>query len=124
MKGALVPLIVRPAPLLYRSILRASIFCYLQAIYPTIIIVLVALNRSHVENGFMKSSSSRITLGPEALRPPTAVANATVTTCYDSQPRDDTETVLVIGGQEWLCDSGSEGSSTHTAERRKLEEMI
>lgn len=94
---------------------------YRQAIYPTVIIVLIALNRSHVENGFMKSS--QITLGPEAVRPLTVDVNATVITARDGQPGEETETVLIIAKREFPYVDASEGSSTHTAEERKLEEM-
>ncbi len=104
--------------------LQSPLRSYPQAIYPTVIIVLVALNRSHLKDRFMKSSGSQITLGPEALRPLTVVVNATMTTHYDSQPRRNRETVLIIGEQESSCGDSPEHSSTHTVKEQKLDVII
>ena len=57
-EGCLVPLIVSPYPSTKSSLLDLNDPHTYQAIYPTVIIVLVALNKSGVENGFKPSEAA------------------------------------------------------------------
>ena len=86
----------------------------LKAIYPTAIIVLVALNRSHIETAFTRSTPSSFSHLP--LRPLTVAVNTTVTTLSDNQHRGGFNRVLVIDGPE--------GSSTHTTDEQKLGDIV
>ena len=91
-------------------------YSYPQAIYPTVIIVLMALNRSHFENGFMDTTQSSVGRLPPC---PVAVAvNTTVTTRCDNRSPERSDSMLVISKQDFQ--PGDEplagGSSTHTVE--------
>ncbi|PIL34469.1 hypothetical protein GSI_03245 [Ganoderma sinense ZZ0214-1] len=88
-------------------------------IYPTVIIVVVALNRSYVENSFTKASLDS-SVYPLPLPPLAVAVNTTVVTRCDSQPGGRSETVLVIGEEK---DSPAEGSSTHTTEERTSKDI-
>ncbi|KAM5540170.1 hypothetical protein V8D89_006310 [Ganoderma adspersum] len=101
MNGALVPLI---------------------AIYPTVIIVVVALNRSHIENGFPRTCPE-MSIHPLSRRPLAVAVHTTVTTSCDDQLGGSSERVLVIGGEDINSKDDAEGSSTHTTEERKLEDF-
>ena len=69
-----------------------------QAIYPTIIIVLVALNRSHVENGLTSPAGQTGSCSTDAtLRPVTVQIERTVTSQCDYRPRSRLSSLLVIG---------------------------
>ncbi|TBU40622.1 hypothetical protein BD309DRAFT_899608 [Dichomitus squalens] len=89
------------------------------AIYPTIIIVLVALNRSHVENGLTATSQ---TSSNPSLRPLAVRIDRSVTSRCDHQPRESA--VLFIGEQHFGSRDCTEHSSTHTSDEQKLEAMI
>ncbi|KAM5540008.1 hypothetical protein V8D89_006340 [Ganoderma adspersum] len=79
------------------------------AIYPTVIIVLVALNRSHIADGFTTPTQSNA--GRHPLPALAIGVNTSVITHCDPQMKRGTESkrVLVI-----------EGPSTHLAEEQKL----
>ncbi|PIL26704.1 hypothetical protein GSI_11231 [Ganoderma sinense ZZ0214-1] len=93
------------------------------AIYPTIIIVLVALNRSHVENG-MASTGQTSSTGA-SIRLTTVRVDTTVASHHDHQLPRRSE-VLVIGEREFGLGSISEaGASTHAVnDERKIDGII
>ena len=111
MEGAVVPLIVRILLLLSSD--PFELVPSYQDISPTVIIVVIALNCSHVENGFAKASLDSSATYPVSLAPLAVAVNTTVVARCDSQPRGMSETVLVIGEEK---DSPEKGSSTHTTE--------
>ncbi|KAM5545307.1 hypothetical protein V8D89_000920 [Ganoderma adspersum] len=91
------------------------------AIYPTIIIILVALNRSHIENGFMKATESNFhTASP--LRQVTVTIDAAVTT--QSEQNRSSEMVLAICEQDVAPNEGIEGSGIHTGKDRTLDMIV
>ncbi|KAM5536749.1 hypothetical protein V8D89_009588 [Ganoderma adspersum] len=107
-KGALVPLI---------------------AIYPTIIIVLVALNRSHVENGM--ASTGQTSSSGASIRLTTVRVDTTVASHYEhhhQSPLPRRSEVLIIGEREFGLGSISAseaGASTHAVnDERKLDGII
>ncbi|KAM5531450.1 hypothetical protein V8D89_014907 [Ganoderma adspersum] len=97
---------------------------HLIAIYPTVIIVLVALNRSHMESGFTRPSQDSVYALP--LHPLTVAVNTTVSTRCDSQtPGMRSESVLVIGQEEYFVPRDfPEDFSTHTTEERKRVDTV
>lgn len=119
--GALVPLIVRPYTLTATD--HCCISVSPQAIYPTVIIVLVALNRSHVENG-MASTGQTSSSGTASIRLTTVRVDTATASHYDHQPPRRSE-VLIIGERGFGLGSlaASEGASTHAIndDERKLE---
>ncbi len=88
--------------------------------------MIVALNRSHIENGFTKTSQSSAYALP--LRLLTVAVDTTVTTHCDNQPRgrSDSERVLVIGEEDFRSGDpdSPEDSSTYAAEERKLDNIV
>ena len=75
------------------------LYSYPQAIYPTVIIVLVALNRSHFENGFTDTTQSSVDRLP--LCPVAVAVNTTVTTRCDNRSPERPNSMLVIGKQDF-----------------------
>ena len=73
-QGALVPLIVSSA-LEHPTPCHLILHLILQAIYPTVIIILVALNRSQVEHGFERDDGPGF---PNPTRPPLRTLTATI----------------------------------------------
>ena len=102
-----------------------------QAIYPTVIIVLVSLNRSHVENGMASTGETTSTSGA-SIRLTTVRIDTTTASHFDRghhQPRRSE--VLVINEREFGLGSlhPSEGASTHAVndtdpDERKLDGII
>ncbi|PIL28062.1 hypothetical protein GSI_09814 [Ganoderma sinense ZZ0214-1] len=87
------------------------------AIYPTFIIVLVASNKSHVENGLIRSTHSIPTF---------TYSGDTSTTARSENPHARRSSVLLISREHQDCeDSMDEASrSTDTREEWKLERLI
>ncbi|KAM5536302.1 hypothetical protein V8D89_010038, partial [Ganoderma adspersum] len=97
------------------------------AIYPTIIIILVALNRSHMENGFMKATESGFRgalLVPLRQLTVTADSTAVSTQQCDIERQRSSETVLATCDQDFAPEERMEGSSTHTGKERKLDIVV
>ena len=78
----------------------------------------MALNRSHIENGFTKGSQGSVDRLP--LRPVTVAVNTIVTTRCDSQSRERSGRMLVVGGRDFHVGDGPDGSSTYTADEPKF----
>ena len=105
----------------------------MQAIYPTVIIVLVSLNRSHVENGMASTGQTTSTSGA-SIRLTTVRVDTTTASHYDRdrehhQPRRSE--VVVIGEREFGLGRHhpSEGASTQAVndsdpDERKLDGII
>ena len=94
-----------------------------QAIYPTVIIVLVSLNRSHVERGFLETVQDRLHL-PPLRRPVTEEIDVTVTTRCETQPPRLSQIVLDVDEKDLVPKEGAGDSSTHTVEERKPEDIV
>ncbi|KAM5546327.1 hypothetical protein V8D89_000453 [Ganoderma adspersum] len=88
------------------------------AIYPTIIIILVALNRSHVENGFLKATQSGFHPAVP-LRELTVAVDTAVTTRCDIESRGSSGTIRAICEEEFAPEDRIEGSSIHAEEEKK-----
>ena len=85
--------------------------------------MLLALNGSHIENGFMKTSqTSAYSLQP--LHPLAVTVNTTVTTRRDNRCRGSPEWVLGAGEDEIPSEDGPEVSGAHTTEERKLQALV
>ena len=91
--GSLVPIIVRLTSPFCAPIIQ--LYLYSQAIYPTIIIILVALNRSHMESGLIKATESSLS-ATVPLRQLTITVDTAVTTRCDMGRQSGSETVLAI----------------------------
>lgn len=84
------------------------------------VIILIALNRSHMENGFAEISDV-------PLRPLAVTVETTVATRSDAGPHGRSERVIVIGERDFVLEDSVEGLSSHTGltvEERKLDEII
>ena len=107
-----------------------------QAIYPTIILVLVALNRSHVENGM--ASTGQTSSSGASIRLTTVRVDTTVASHHDHHHQSPLalgrrrSEVLIIGEREFAglgnLASSEAGASTHAVDEvhdeQKLDQII
>ena len=114
-QGGLVPLIVCCAIQNIGSILTESTP---QAIYPTIIIVLIALNRSYTDKEFTLSAIDALPIFP--IRPPVIATGPTEFMPEDS-PQCSGADVLDIRYRNPGEEEASEESSLHTIVEQKME---
>ncbi|KAM5535325.1 hypothetical protein V8D89_011010, partial [Ganoderma adspersum] len=102
----------------YFTIIMDGALVHVIAIYPTIIIVLVALNKSHMERAISQHLESIPT-------PHLANTADTETTSLDEGPSSRRRSgVLVFDGQEAGLEGGSEDWRNHTSEERKAEGIV
>ena len=123
MAGGLVPLIVRPLspPDSMTVTTLSSIAGHgVQAIYPASIIVLVALNRSHVEKG--------LTQNPRDITVPTPHVSAILARVRDGAGDGSRWRVIVSEEDKFEPGENSEGASARTStsgdEERKVGETV
>ncbi|PIL28495.1 hypothetical protein GSI_08533 [Ganoderma sinense ZZ0214-1] len=79
------------------------------AIYPTVIIILVAINRSHMEKGFMNLQANQST-GLNATLPLhriTVTVDTAVTTRCDFGSNGSSDPVLDLGEQKLVPEEGT-----------------
>ncbi|PIL28054.1 hypothetical protein GSI_09806 [Ganoderma sinense ZZ0214-1] len=98
------------------GVIMSGMFVPVIAIYPTLIIVLVASNRSHVEKG----------LAPSAEPIPMSTRTGDTATAAHSKTRPgQRSSVLLIDRQQQDCeDSMMDDASTSTREEWKLERLM
>ena len=82
----------------------------------------MAINRSHMENGFIKATKSGFGAA-FPLCPLAVTVDTSVTTRYDLGQRSS-DTVLAIHEEDFARVEGTEGSSTHIGEERKLDTIV